>query len=421
MARGLGFSPPQGPVHWTFHLCGCSPSSTGSTHSRPLAAHRHRRQRQRHGPTQRLVAADPVLNPRLAKVTNCDPATVIGVECQPGARGVPFLPCTRECVRVSGFPPLTRSCTTCLRSPISAFRVLLRTPHKARHHRAVRGPGARHRRRPRRARRPRPVADRLGQDPRLRPAARRAASSPRPRPAALVLAPTRELALQIVDELRDVAAARALSSPRSTAASGSRSRPSKAARAHIVVATPGRLEDLLHRGASASTTPDPGHRRGRPDARHGLQAGRRPDRRARPRATARRCSSRRRSRPRPASSPAPTPATPRRHVHEPVEDDRARSRTASSISPRRQGRRPGRRAARRRARPDARLRPHQARRRPPGQAARQAPRSRTRDARQQVAEPAQARARPASPRATSTPSSPPTSPPAGSTSTTSPT
>ena len=47
------------------------------------------------------------------------------------------------------------------------------------------------------------------------------------KPAALVLAPTRELADQIVDELRDVARAPGGSrSPRSTAGSGSRSRPS---------------------------------------------------------------------------------------------------------------------------------------------------------------------------------------------------
>ena len=58
---------------------------------------------------------------------------------------------------------------------------------------------------PRRARRPRPsrpVADRVGQDARLRRAAGRPASSPAPKHlSALVLAPTRELASQIVDEL----------------------------------------------------------------------------------------------------------------------------------------------------------------------------------------------------------------------------
>jgi superfamily II DNA/RNA helicase len=70
-----------------------------------------------------------------------------------------------------------------------------------------------------------------------------------PRPAALILAPTRELATQIVDELRDVAHARAL---RVTAVYGGVSltkQAREAARSHIVVATPGRLEDLLARRA----------------------------------------------------------------------------------------------------------------------------------------------------------------------------
>jgi superfamily II DNA/RNA helicase len=70
-----------------------------------------------------------------------------------------------------------------------------------------------------------------------------------PRPTALVLVPTRELASQIVDELYDVCHARALAI---TAVYGGTSveRQSRAARrAHILVATPGRLEDLIARGA----------------------------------------------------------------------------------------------------------------------------------------------------------------------------
>jgi ATP-dependent RNA helicase RhlE len=68
-----------------------------------------------------------------------------------------------------------------------------------------------------------------------------------PRPAALVLAPTRELATQIVDEIRGIAHARAL---RVTAVYGGVGIPKQAAnaaRSHIIVATPGRLEDLLAR------------------------------------------------------------------------------------------------------------------------------------------------------------------------------
>jgi superfamily II DNA/RNA helicase len=68
------------------------------------------------------------------------------------------------------------------------------------------------------------------------------------RPAGLILAPTRELACQIVDELHDVAHARALSVAPVYGGVGIQAQARKAARAHIVVATPGRLEDLLQRG-----------------------------------------------------------------------------------------------------------------------------------------------------------------------------
>src|SRR5918996_1708984 len=69
------------------------------------------------------------------------------------------------------------------------------------------------------------------------------------RPAALVLAPTRELAEQIVDELRSIAHSRALKIAPVYGGVGIHAQAKKAAQAHIVVATPGRLEDLLERGA----------------------------------------------------------------------------------------------------------------------------------------------------------------------------
>jgi superfamily II DNA/RNA helicase len=69
------------------------------------------------------------------------------------------------------------------------------------------------------------------------------------RPAALVLAPTRELASQIVDELRPLAAARNLNVSAVYGGVGFEKQTREARRAHIVVATPGRLEDLLHRRA----------------------------------------------------------------------------------------------------------------------------------------------------------------------------
>ncbi|MGI8845094.1 MAG: DEAD/DEAH box helicase [Thermoleophilaceae bacterium] len=69
------------------------------------------------------------------------------------------------------------------------------------------------------------------------------------RPAGLILAPTRELALQIVEALQPVANARALSVAVVHGGVGLQKQAKLASRAHIVVATPGRLEDLLQRGA----------------------------------------------------------------------------------------------------------------------------------------------------------------------------
>ena len=68
------------------------------------------------------------------------------------------------------------------------------------------------------------------------------------RPAALVVAPTRELALQIVDEIRPLAHARALSVAAVYGGAGIVKQAKQARRAHILVATPGRLLDLMGRG-----------------------------------------------------------------------------------------------------------------------------------------------------------------------------
>ncbi len=66
--------------------------------------------------------------------------------------------------------------------------------------------------------------------------------------SALVLAPTRELAGQIVDELRSVADARGLSIAAVYGGVGFGPQSKAARRADILVATPGRLEDLIARG-----------------------------------------------------------------------------------------------------------------------------------------------------------------------------
>jgi ATP-dependent RNA helicase RhlE len=68
------------------------------------------------------------------------------------------------------------------------------------------------------------------------------------RTSALVLAPTRELASQIVDELRDVAGARRLRIAAVYGGVGFGPQIDAARRADVLVATPGRLEDLIDRG-----------------------------------------------------------------------------------------------------------------------------------------------------------------------------
>jgi superfamily II DNA/RNA helicase len=70
-----------------------------------------------------------------------------------------------------------------------------------------------------------------------------------PRPSALILAPTRELVAQIAEEMRAVAHARALRATAVYGGVGIQRQAREAARSHILVATPGRLEDLIERGA----------------------------------------------------------------------------------------------------------------------------------------------------------------------------
>ena len=68
------------------------------------------------------------------------------------------------------------------------------------------------------------------------------------RPFALVLAPTRELASQIVDEIGSVASARSLTVAAVHGGVGLHAQAQRARRADVLVATPGRLLDLLERG-----------------------------------------------------------------------------------------------------------------------------------------------------------------------------
>ena len=67
------------------------------------------------------------------------------------------------------------------------------------------------------------------------------------RPAALVLVPTRELALQVTEEIESLAAARDLSVASVYGGVPLRPQANAARDAHVVVATPGRLQDLVDR------------------------------------------------------------------------------------------------------------------------------------------------------------------------------
>jgi ATP-dependent RNA helicase RhlE len=69
------------------------------------------------------------------------------------------------------------------------------------------------------------------------------------RPGALVLAPTRELATQIVADIRAIGHARALRVAAVYGGVGLPKQAKLAAASHVLVATPGRLEDLLARDA----------------------------------------------------------------------------------------------------------------------------------------------------------------------------
>ncbi|HYP22962.1 MAG TPA: DEAD/DEAH box helicase, partial [Actinomycetota bacterium] len=69
------------------------------------------------------------------------------------------------------------------------------------------------------------------------------------RPSALILVPTRELALQVATEVEAIATARSLRVTAVYGGAGLQAQARAAGRADILVATPGRLQDLLDRRA----------------------------------------------------------------------------------------------------------------------------------------------------------------------------
>jgi ATP-dependent RNA helicase RhlE len=68
-----------------------------------------------------------------------------------------------------------------------------------------------------------------------------------PTPSVVVLVPTRELAVQVADEFKDIARVKGLRVATVFGGVGMNDQAKRAARAHILIATPGRLEDLANR------------------------------------------------------------------------------------------------------------------------------------------------------------------------------
>ena len=79
-------------------------------------------------------------------------------------------------------------------------------------------------------------------------------ASNRPQPTALVLVPTRELAMQVAEEIAIFAAVRGLKVAAVFGGAPLHEQAKRAARAQILVATPGRLEDLVQRKLVALDT-----------------------------------------------------------------------------------------------------------------------------------------------------------------------
>jgi ATP-dependent RNA helicase RhlE len=93
-----------------------------------------------------------------------------------------------------------------------------------------------------------PIVETLRPDPRSNGHSNGGRSNGKARgPAALVLVPTRELAVQVVTEISDVAEAKGLRVASVYGGVGIPEQAKRAAKADVLVATPGRMEDLANR------------------------------------------------------------------------------------------------------------------------------------------------------------------------------
>ena len=100
-----------------------------------------------------------------------------------------------------------------------------------------------------------------------------------PLPAALVLVPTRELCQQVCEEFLAITDAAKMRVMAVYGGTNVKEQAKGVDRTHVLIATPGRLDDLATRGiVDLGRGPDPGARRGGSHARHGLPAAGRSDR-----------------------------------------------------------------------------------------------------------------------------------------------
>ena len=124
-------------------------------------------------------------------------------------------------------------------------------------------------------------------------------------PRSLILEPTRELATQVDASFELYGKHHRLTTALLIGGESFADQERKLDRGvDVLIATPGPpARSVRARQDPAVRRPHPGHRRGRPDARHGLHPRCRADRRACCRKAGRRCSSRRRCRPKSAGWP----------------------------------------------------------------------------------------------------------------------
>ena len=212
--------------------------------------------RSHSGLTSPLLAVEPGSKSRAEEEVEAQPAralslafpaTVLAIGLPQSAPEEFRLSVHSECVRVSGFPNTHKKELHHMSfADLGVSRPLVDALKRRGITRPFPHPRACHRRRSRRKRRS-GVQSPTGSVKTLAfgvPITRRRLAESDRAPAALVLVPTRELAAQIVEELEGAMQSRNLRIAAVYGGVGIQKQAKSAARAHVIVATPGRLEDL---------------------------------------------------------------------------------------------------------------------------------------------------------------------------------